>query len=433
MLKYIFSSFFIVFLFSGCTYTQENVNYSAREYKGISKDAILNAAKRVIKLSDEDFTISSKRTSISAIRAIPKNKGFTVDININELEFNTTTEDETTIAKLIIKQKDDIFSENQRILKGSVHTLFWERVEYILGLKKSWYSCSQYRLLMNFDGFFCDIKYNSNIYPTKDDIIKDISIHKPIAIVEESINPTSIDISSMEGIILPFKNMPQEEVITIAELNTSGLFNLDTNLTDVNTTVETIEPINEVNETIIDLNITEDNNTNMLIEDSNTTILEYIENPLPEELNMVVVDTNQSDAKDIIVDTNNTKTEQLEKLDENNTLVEKKLSGFPKIFMESDSKNSYTINLATTYTKEQSDKFINEHNLKENSFAIGFINDGDNKYYVKIMYGVYKTKEEALETIKELPKALRINNPTVEGVLKKQNLFHKKGENVSVK
>jgi hypothetical protein len=441
MFRYILSGFFIIFLFSGCVYTQENVDYSAREYKGISKDAILNAAKRVIKLSDEEFTISSKRNSISAIRAIPKNKGFTVDININELELNTTTQDDITIAKLLIKQKDDIFSENQRVLRGAVHTLFWERVEYILGLKKSWYSCSQYRVLMNFDGFFCDIKYNSNIYPTKDNIIKDTTIQKPIVIEEESINPTSIDISSMEGIILPFKNLPQEEIITIADLNTSGLFNLDENLTVIN---ENVEKIDEVNDTIIDLNSTEDNSTNILIEDSNTTILEYIENPLPEELNMVVLDTNQSTNMVMIVDTNiTTQQTQLEEIDENNTqsqnsnttinTPEKQLSGFAKIFMESDSKNGYTINLATTYTKEQSDKFINENNLKENTFALGFINDGDNKYYVKIMYGVYKTKKEALEVVQKLPQELKVNKPTIEGVFKKQELFRKKGEDLSVK
>lgn len=444
MFRYILSSFFIVFLFSGCVYTQENVDYSAREYKGISKDAILNAAKRVIKLSDEDFTISSKRNSISAIRAIPKNKGFTVDININELEFNTTTQDDITVAKLLIKQKDDIFSENQKILRGSVHTLFWERVEYILGLKKSWYSCSQYRVLMNFDGFFCDIKYNSNIYPTKDNIIKDTTIQKPIVIEEESINPTSIDISSLEGIILPFKNLPQEEIITIADLNTSGLFNLDENLTQIHITVEKKDDINDTNNTIIDFNSTEDNSTNILIEDSNTTILEYIEKPLSEELNMVVLDTNQSTDMVMSVDTNiTTQQPQVEKIDENNTqsensnttinTPEKQLSGFAKIFMESDSKNSYTINLATTYTKEQSDKFINENNLKENTFALGFINDGDNKYYVKIMYGVYKTKKEALDAVKKLPQELKVNKPTVEGVLKKQELFRKKGEDLSVK
>jgi len=441
MFKYIFSSFFIIFLFSGCTYTQENFDYSAREYKGISKDAILNAAKRVIKLSDEDFTISSKRNSISAIRAIPKNKGFTVDININELEFNTTTQDDITVAKLLIKQKDDIFSENQRILKGSGHTLFWEGVEYVLGLKKNYYSCSQYRVLMNFDGFFCDLKYNSNIYPTKDDIIKDTTIQKPIVIEEESINPTSIDISSLEGITLPFTNLPQEEIITIADLNTSGLFNLDDNLTDIN---ENVKKIDEVNETIIDFNSTEDNSSNILIEDSNTTILEYIEKPLPEELNMVIFDTNQSTDVVMIVDANIT-TQQLqaEEIDGNNTqsknsnttinTPEKQLSDFAKIFMESDSKNSYTINLATTYTKEQSDKFINENNLKENTFALGFINDGDNKYYVKIMYGVYKTKKDALKVLQTLPQELKVNKPTIEGVLKKQELFRKKGEDLSVK
>ena len=444
MFRYILSSFFIVFLFSGCVYTQENVDYSAREYKGISKDAILNAAKRVIKLSDEEFTISSKRNSISAIRAIPKNKGFTVDININELEFNTTTQDDITIAKLLIKQKDDIFSENQKILRGSVHTLFWERIEYILGLKESWYSCSQYRVFMNFDGFFCDFKYNSNIYPTKDNIIKDTTIQKPIVIEEESINPTSIDISSMEGITLPFKNLPQEETIAIADLNTTGLFNLDENLTQIHTTVEKKDDINDTNNTMIDFNSTEDNSTNILIEDSNTTILEYIENPLPEELNMVVLDTNQSTDMVMIVDTNITTLQpQVEEIDENNTqsknsntiinTPEKQLSGFAKIFMESDSKNSYTINLATTYTKEQSDKFINENNLKENTFALGFINDGDNKYYVKIMYGVYKTKKEALEVVQKLSQELKANKPTVEGVFKKQELFRKKGEDLSVK
>jgi len=306
MFKYIISSFFIVFFLLGCSNTQENLDYSTKEYKGISKDAILNAAKRVIKLSDTDFTISSKRNSISAIRAIPKNKGFTVDININELELNTTTQDETTIAKLSIKQKDDIFSENQRILRGGVHTLFWDRVDYLLGLKKDWYSCTQYRLLGKFDGFFCDLKYNSNIYPTQSDIIKDTAIAKPVAIEEATINPASIDLSSLDTILLPFKNPPKEEEVILADLNISGLFNLDGSLVDEN---KTIENVTDTNNTTL-----EANSTNIFIEDLNTTILEYIEQPLPEELNIsnnekqiTILDNNQSmneklpDVNDMII------------------------------------------------------------------------------------------------------------------------------------
>lgn len=283
MLKYIISSFFIILLFVGCS-SSENLDYSTKEYKGISKDAILNAAKRVIKLSDEDFTISSKRNSISAIRAIPKNKGFTVDININELELNATTQDETTITTLLIKQKDDIFSDNQRILKGAVHDLFWDRVDYILGLNKNWYSCTEYRLLLHFDGFFCDMKYNSNIYPTDTNIIKDTAISKP-AIIEQvaTINPTAIDLSSIEGIMLPFKNPPKEEIVVIADLNTSGIFSLGQTAVDTNIS---LGQVIDTNNTTLDENTKEeDNTTKMFIEDTNTTILEYIDQPLPDELN----------------------------------------------------------------------------------------------------------------------------------------------------
>jgi hypothetical protein len=470
MFKYFFYSFFIVFIFTGCSDTQKNLDYSTREYNGISKDAILNAAKRVIKLSDEDFTISSKRNSISVIRAIPKNKGFTIDININELELNTTTEGEKTTTKLILKQKDDIFSDNQRILKGSVHTLFWDRVDYLLGLNKSWYSCSKYRLLMNFDGFFCDMKYNSNIYPREYDMIKDTTIAKPVVLVEENINPSQINLTSMDGIVLPFTTPPKENDVVIADLNTSGLFDLKQNATISN-------DINDTNQSIIDINSTEDNNSNTFVPDLNSTILEYIEKPLPDEIkindqNITILDNNQSINHQlpevnqmIIVDNTNdiiekdlNSTENLPiQIDDSNKSLDSKfenqedikapiitpqesqiestkppLSNFGKIFMESDPKNDYTINLAIAYTKEQSDKFINDNNIKDNSFAIGFVNDSDNKYYIKIMYGVYKSKADALKVLENFSKELKANKPTVESVEKKQTLFNKKGEDLSV-
>jgi septal ring-binding cell division protein DamX len=220
------------------------------------------------------------------------------------------------------------------------------------------------------------------------------------------------------------------------------LFNLNETGTDKNGTMQKVDDLNNMNETIFDLNSTENNSTNMLIGDTNTTILDYIEKPLPEELGMVVVDNNQSNDVVIIIDENNTQSSS----DSNatiNTITpasialdkprQKELSGFAKIFMESNPKNDYTINLAVAYTKEQSDKFINENNLKENTFAIGFLNDTDNKYYVKIMYGIYKTKAEALEAVKKFPSELKVNKPTVESVYKKQSLFNKKGDDLSVK
>jgi hypothetical protein len=478
MFRYILSSFFIIFLFSGCIHTQENVDYSAREYKGISKDAILNAAKRVIKLSDEDFTISSKRNSISVIRAIPKNKGFTVDININELEFNATTSDDLTTATLLIKKKDDIFSANQTILKGNVHELFWDRVDYILGLKKSWYSCTKYRLLTNFDGFFCDLKYNTNNYPSNEDIIKDITIQKPIFIVEDNINPTKIDLSSLEGILLPFKNLPIERNITLAELNTSGLFDLDKNKTNFNGIITSIDDTNSSNPDTL----------NLFIEDFNSTILDYIDKPLPNEMNssinnqeIAILDYNQTtmnemlhEVNDMIIKPTTVNDPPIQTQNENNQTIliiptnhaieqlaindpqiiennnnskqnnnetfnnssspsnQNNLSDFAKRFLESDSKN-YTINLAIAYTKEQSDSFIIKNQIQSNSFAIGFVNDTDNKYYIKIMHGIYKTKKEALQAIKNLSEELKVSKPTIESLKRKQDLFNKKGKDLSVR
>ncbi len=469
MSRYIFSSFFIIFFFLGCSGVQTNTDYSTREYKNISKDAILNAAKRVVKLSDEDFTISSKRNSISVIRAIPKNKGFTVDININELELNTTTVDTTTVVKLLIKQKDDIFLDNKKILIGNAHDLFWDRVDFILGLKNSWYSCAKYRLLANFDGFFCDIKYNTNKYPTQDDIIKDISIQKIVIAEEANVSPITIDLSSMSGILLPFTNQPEETNVSIADIKPIGLFDLDRNATDIKAA--------HINE--IDTNLTDDNNSNIFNEDLNITILEYIEKPLPDELNNTVahknidiLDNNQSiveilpEAKSMVIlhDANNSIPEIANKIepiqnskpseaiildtntsDINQTPLESKtskdtakstkpeLTGFAKKFMDANPKTDYTINLSLAYTQEQSDAFINKHKLKDATFAIGFTNDSDNKYYIKIMYGIYQTKADALQAIKDFSLELKASKPTVEGVLRKQDLFNKKGKNLSVK
>lgn len=454
MFKYLFISLSIIFLFSGCIRTNENINFSTREYQGVSKDALLNAAKRVIKLSDEDFTISSKRNSVNAIRAIPKNKGFTVDININELEFNATTTDDLTQAFLTIKKKDDIFSNNQTILKGDVHSLFWDRVEFILGLKKSWYSCTKYRLLGNFDGFFCDLKYNTNSYPTTSDIIQDITIQKPMLIVEDSINPTKIDLSSLEGILLPFKNQPVEIPVTLADLNTTGLFDLD---------IKQIRS-SELNNT----NPTDSNDTKIVVDDFNGTIMEYIEQPLPTEGNDSIIDTKlitplenddlnntiKIDEANISIEENNTTKEDTNdtlstifsdipteqpKIDE--TTIEPKaddevnvqnLSSFGKLFMESDPKH-YTINLATLYTKEQSDEFIETHQIKDIVFPIGFINESDNKYYVKIMYGIFSRKADAQKALNELPNDIKSGGPMIENLKRKQDLFTKKGEDLSVK
>lgn len=472
MFKITISSLLIALFLVGCSHTYENGEYSQKKYQDVSRDAFLNAAKRVIKLSDEEFTISSYRDSITAIRAIPKNKGFTVDININQLELNTTIEENNLTAKLKITTREDIFSQNTTILKNEIHKLFWDRVDFLLGLKNEWYSCTKYRLFLNFDGFFCNIKYNADRYPTKGDIIGDISIQKPAIIEEKSISLATIDLSILETIELPFVNKPKQEEISLAIVDLAPMG--DINQT---TSIDSIVPLNETNTTTpieeksVDLNISNENNNTLLVaikediqkdfkdfNETNTTN-EIVLVKIPQEEKLVIIDTNTTFQEAIIKDQNISIINPIENqndlnISQNIIVVEeelpkdspsknqseilettpiqsKRLTPFGEKFMAADPKTDYTINLALAFNKEKSDAFILKHNLKGNSFALGFV-DENGKYYIKIMYGVFKSRNEALEVIKKFPKELKASRPTVEGVHRKQILFLKKGEDLSV-
>lgn len=524
MFKYILTLCFVPFLFLGCN--KNSPEYSTREYKDISKDAILNAAKRVIKLSDKDFTISAKKESINAIRAIPKNKGFTVDININELELTTASKNNYTTARLKITQKDDIFSNNQRNITMKLEDLFWDRVDYILGVNKDWYTCAKHRMLLNFDGFFCDIKYNTNTYPSPSDIIKDISIPKPTIITEDLTVPIVIDLSSMDGIVLPFDKTAKDSEVKIADINlsimsdingtnigniTQGDINksaqqdntkvgIDTNISLISNTIDHNDT-NNTNDTLLDSNNTkellisnDENKTNNLaitteIQDANKSkdqiITEEIDINQSKIITPIMLDANLTETSSVLeavvaeiaipllIDANETInfeeiqirqdqniTKKLDTLDTNdsvksltkdtnkpNTKQSKsklnivlvknsdkiaKLTGFPKKFMEADTNNDYTINLALASSKAESDSLIKKFNIQKETFPIGFKNE-TGKYFVKIMYGVYKSRDEALAVIAKFPKELKLSSPTVEGIHRKQILFNTSGEDLSGK
>jgi len=97
----------------------------------------------------------------------------------------------------------------------------------------------------------------------------------------------------------------------------------------------------------------------------------------------------------------------------NKEFVDKFLNANPNIY--------YTTNMAL-FTKELSAKnFVEKNNLQDKTITVPFVKN--NKNYYKVMYGLYKSKKEAKADIDKLPKNLKINKPTIEGVLRKQILF----------
>ena len=96
-------------------------------------------------------------------------------------------------------------------------------------------------------------------------------------------------------------------------------------------------------------------------------------------------------------------------------------SNFKHKFLTSNS-NYYTINLAYTNSEKRAQKLLDKYDINDNAFYFSF---RYTKPLQKIMYGVYKTKQEAKIALNNLPKRLKANRPIIERVSKKQQLYSK--------
>jgi hypothetical protein len=272
----------------GCS-KQQNLEYSSKEYPGVNKDALLNAAKTVIKLSDPTFAIDSKRTSIQATKISPIHKGFTVDINVNTIEMMVFPDENITRAKVRFAHKNNILAKNEKVIYGDTHTLFWNRVDYILGLKDKWSTCFEHRISLNFDGMLCDIVHNENNTPTKDNIITKTGFDFEPQIKEKAAVLADINLTSMKEVILPLElnelnssNKSNDSDISFQEELNISIETIETNETleiiDIN---KSDENITEINTTLLDLNnsdinvsIIEDNKVDILTDETNITLQE---------------------------------------------------------------------------------------------------------------------------------------------------------------
>lgn len=241
---------FVIFiiLFSGCIKQPEINEYSSKEFQNVNKDAILNAAKTLIKLSDSEFQIDSKRTSLKASKITPIYKGYTVDINLNTIELFVYPDDKTTKARVKFTHQKSILDEKSKIITGEVHTLFWQRLEYLLGLNQNWYTCSEYRIKLNFDGIFCNVMHNENTIPKQSHILKNIGFKVDTEEKTEAIQKVNIDINDMLQVELPISYATPIESNTTIDTNTTILVESNNSI-DLNISEITIDDINITQET----------------------------------------------------------------------------------------------------------------------------------------------------------------------------------------
>ncbi|MFA7090327.1 MAG: TolC family protein [Arcobacteraceae bacterium] len=113
--------------------------------------------------------------------------------------------------------------------------------------------------------------------------------------------------------------------------------------------------------------------------------------------------------------------EPLEKDENELEIKQEKPISFKEEFLNAPS-SKYTLNIATLATQEESEKFMKMNKIEEKAFSFIFGEETSNS---KVMYGVFDTYQEAQEAAKNLPKTLKRNNPRVEQIQNKQDLYKK--------
>ena len=206
MFKYLLTILLII-TFTACA--KQPIKYTTKVYIGVNKNAVLNAAKRVLKISDSDFRVYSKRNIVEASKTNIIYKGFTPDISVSHIIIETRYEEERTKTKLIIKKNKNYNDEKPIFASQNEYDFFWKRMDYILGLNETWESC--YQNMFNNEAILCDFIYNQNNNALKSDIIQDTSIFVQKEIADDNHSSiTNVDLSVLDNIKLPFKNTQEE-------------------------------------------------------------------------------------------------------------------------------------------------------------------------------------------------------------------------------
>lgn len=220
MNKFIF--LLILIVFTGCSQKQE-ILVTKRVYPDVSKNAIFDAAKSIFTLSNESngnkaFLVDAYRNKLEVNKIIFKENIVKIDIISDKWLLEVYQMENESRANLIVVRRDGLDLDDTIDIDENVHELFWDRLDYMLGLNKEWKICSGYFFPNMLNGF-CN-NYFMAFVPDSKYIQKDIGISK------ENIKINTID--SVKADIL------EKTDLTLTKSNKKDIFNQSEEIQDTN-------------------------------------------------------------------------------------------------------------------------------------------------------------------------------------------------------
>ena len=187
----------IMLVFAGCAQKQDII-VAKKNYPNISKNAIFDATKVLFTISNEEngdknFIIDAYRDKLEVSRVIFEHNIVNVDITFDKWQLELYQTEKETRANLIMIRRDGLNEDEIISVDKNVVNLFWDRLDYLLGLKKDWQLCNKYFGHKPLDGF----DYIPNYGFCKDYFINSIPdnkyIQKNILLSDQEINKNTID------------------------------------------------------------------------------------------------------------------------------------------------------------------------------------------------------------------------------------------------
>ena len=211
----------VVIIFAGCSQKQD-ILVTKKVYPDISKNAVFNAAKTLFTLSNKEnanksFIIDAYRDKLEINKIMFEDNIIKVNIVLDKWILELSQAEKETRANLIIIRRDGLNKDDIEYIDENVHKLFWDRLDYLLGLNKEWKMCNRY-FSFNVLSDFCD-NYFITFSPD------DSYIEKNILISQENINKNTID---------TIKADIYEKTDLSLGLSNSDIFNQSENIEDTN-------------------------------------------------------------------------------------------------------------------------------------------------------------------------------------------------------
>lgn len=211
----------VMIIFTGCSQKQD-ILVTKKVYPDISKNAVFDAAKTLFTLSNKEngnksFIVDAYRDKLEVNKIIFEDNIIKVDIVLDKWILELYQVEKETRANLIIIRRDGLNKDDIEYIDENAHKLFWDRLDYLLGLKKEWKMCNRYFSFNLLNGF-CD-NYFITFSPD------DSYIEKNILISQENINKNTID---------TIKADIYEKTDLSLGLSNSDIFNQSENIEDTN-------------------------------------------------------------------------------------------------------------------------------------------------------------------------------------------------------